>query len=321
MSGQSNPNTPTLRLGTRGSTLARAQSQLIIDSLLRQHRPVNIETQIFKTSGDQITDRPLHELGGKGLFVRELEQALLDHKVDFVVHSFKDVPITMPLVDQTNLIIAAVPQREDVRDVLISSTAKSIADLPQSAKIGTGSLRRKSQLLALRPDLQIENIRGNIDTRIRKQQAGEFDAIILAMAGLKRANLFDPATMHPIPLDDFLPDAGQGALALQCRRDDTKTQQFLAPLDHIPTRLCVALERTIVLYLKGDCFSPIAALAELIGETLRLRVSVGKKGGQPPILRGQAQASLSGANHAGQTVAQTVLKDLSDRNVHSHLHG
>ncbi|HEV8605943.1 MAG TPA: hydroxymethylbilane synthase [Tepidisphaeraceae bacterium] len=318
MSGQSNPNAPTLRLGTRGSTLARAQSQLIIDSLLRQHRPVNIETQIFKTSGDQIADRPLHELGGKGLFVRELEQALLDKKVDLVVHSFKDVPVTMPLVDQSNLIITAVPQREDVHDVLISTSAKSIADLPPNAKIGTGSLRRKCQLLALRPDLQIENIRGNIDTRIHKQRDGEFDAIILALAGLKRANLFDPSTMHPIPLDDFLPDAGQGALALQCRRDDSRTQQFLAPLDDPFSRVCVSLERHIVLLLNGDCFSPIAALAELIGTGLRLRVAVGRRGGELPILRGQAQAPLSGAS---ATIIKTVLNQLSDQNVHSHLHG
>jgi len=206
----------TLRLGTRGSTLALAQSNLIIDSLKRLHPTLRIDITTFKTSGDQIADRPLHELGGKGLFVRELEQALLDRKVDFVVHSFKDVPVTMPLVEQTNLIIAAVPPREDVRDVLISTRGTSIKELPPNAKIGTGSLRRRCQLLALRPDLKIENIRGNIDTRIRKLQSGDFDAIILALAGLKRANLFDATFMHPIPLDDFLPDAGQGALAIQC---------------------------------------------------------------------------------------------------------
>src|SRR5438445_5976687 len=145
--------TLSLRLGTRGSTLALAQSQLIIDSLQRLHPNLRIDVTTFKTSGDQIADRPLHELGGKGLFVRELEQAILDHKADFVVHSFKDVPVTMPLVEQSNLIIAAVPPREDVRDALISIRAKSIADLPPNARIGTGSLRRRLHLLALRPDL------------------------------------------------------------------------------------------------------------------------------------------------------------------------
>src|SRR3954471_20957279 len=148
----------TLRLGTRGSTLALAQSQLIANALKQIPPPLTITLTTFKTSGDQIADRPLHELGGKGLFVRELEQALLDHKVDFVVHSFKDVPVTMPLVGQTNLIIAAVPMREDVRDVVISTQFKSIQDLPKAAKIGTGSLRRRCQLLAIRPDLRIESI-------------------------------------------------------------------------------------------------------------------------------------------------------------------
>src|SRR3954452_17474953 len=175
MSGQTST---TLRLGTGGSTLALAQSQLIVNELQRLHPNLTITLTTFKTSGDQIADRPLHELGGKGLFVRELEQALLDHKVDFVVHSFKDVPVTMPLVEQTNLIIAAVPLREDVRDVLISTKSKSIQALPKDSKIGTGSLRRRCQLLALRPDLKIETIRGNIDTRIRKLRDGQFDAII-----------------------------------------------------------------------------------------------------------------------------------------------
>lgn len=314
MSGQSNT---TLRLGTRGSTLALAQSQLIIDELKHHHPGLQIQTQIFKTSGDQIADRPLHEVGGKGLFVRELEMALLRGEVDLVIHSFKDVPITMPLVEQENLFIAAVPQREDVHDVLICKSARSIQDLPRNAKIGTGSLRRKCQLLALRPDLKIENIRGNIDTRIRKLQSGEFDAIILAMAGLKRANLFDPTFMHPIPLDDFLPDAGQAALAVQCRRDDRRIIEILSPLDHPPTRQCVDLERAIVQGLSGDCFSPIGTLAEVMGPQIRLRVAVGRRGGDLPILKGQSQAPLATA----QTAVATVLNHLSDQNVHSHLHG
>jgi hydroxymethylbilane synthase len=213
--------------------------------------------------------------------------------------------------------IAAVPEREDVRDVLISTRAKSIQDLPPNAKIGTGSLRRRCQLLALRPDLKIENIRGNIDTRIRKLKSGDFDAIILALAGLKRANLFDPTFMYPIALDDFLPDAGQGALAIQCRRDDAPTQQLLSHLDHPPTRQCVDLERAIVQGLRGDCFSPIGTLAELIGQTIHLRVAVGRRGGGLPVLKGQSQAPVS----APQTAVQTLFKHLSDQNVQSHLHG
>jgi hydroxymethylbilane synthase len=313
MSGQTST---TLRLGTRGSTLALAQSNLIINALKRLHPSLNITLTTFKTSGDQIADRPLHELGGKGLFVRELEQALLDHKVDFVVHSFKDVPVTMPLVEQTNLIIAAVPQREDVRDVLISMKSRSIQELPSNSKIGTGSLRRRCQLLALRPDLKIESIRGNIDTRIRKLKSGEFDAIILALAGLKRANLFDPSFMHPLPVDDFLPDAGQGALAIQCRRDDPTTQKLLEPLDHPPTRQCVDLERALVAALHGDCFSPIGTLADLVDGQIQLRAAVGRRGGELPVLKGRATAPISTPKPA----LQTLLNYLSDQNVQSHLH-
>src|SRR3954469_3456163 len=175
-----------LRLGTRGSLLARSQSQMIADELMRLHPGLRVELIIIKTSGDQVQDKPLADIGGKGLFTKELEQALLDRHVDFAVHSFKDVPVTMPLVDQADLIIAAVPKREVPFDALISLKAKSIADLPQGAKIGTGSLRRRAQLLELRPDLVIENIRGNVDTRVRKMKSGEFDAVILAVAGLRR---------------------------------------------------------------------------------------------------------------------------------------
>jgi hydroxymethylbilane synthase len=223
----------------------------------------------------------------------------------------------MPLVEQSNLIIAAVPPREDVRDVLISTSARSIQDLKPNTKIGTGSLRRRCQLLAVRPDLKIESIRGNIDTRVRKLESGDFDAIILALAGLKRANLFDPSFMHPLPLDEFLPDAGQGALALQCRRNDLTTEQLITPLDHPPTRQCVELERALVAGLSGDCFSPIAALAEHVVEQIHLRGAVGRRGGQVPILKGQSQAPISSA----QSAVQTLLNHLSDQNVHSHLHG
>ncbi len=307
----------TLRLGTRGSALALAQSHLIVDQLNRLHPQLTITLTTFKTSGDQIADRPLHELGGKGLFVRELEQALLDDKVDFVVHSFKDVPVTMLLVEQTNLTIAAVPQREDVRDVLVSTRAKSLSELPPNSKIGTGSLRRRCQLLAIRPDLKIDNIRGNIDTRIRKLKSGDFEAIILALAGLKRAKLFDAAFMHALPPDDFLPDAGQGALAIQCRRDDTATQTWLKSLDHPPTRQCVDLERALVAGLSGDCFSPIGTLAELMGDRVRLRAAVGRRGGELPILKASATALIS----SSKTVVEHVLKYLSDQNVQKHLHG
>src|SRR3954471_1277449 len=158
----------TLRLGTRGSLLARTQSQLVASDLEKRHKGLAVELVIIKTSADQIQDKPLHEFGGKGLFTKELEQALLRNDVDVCVHSFKDVPVTQPLVDQADLIIAAVPEREDPHDVLVSMTAKRIDDLPQGARVGTGSFRRRCQLLAVRPDLKIELLRGNIDTRLKK---------------------------------------------------------------------------------------------------------------------------------------------------------
>src|SRR5687768_18563534 len=168
---------PTLRLGTRGSLLARTQSMLVADALERAHLGLKIEMHIVKTTGDQITDRPLHEAGGKGLFTKELEQALLAGEIDFAVHSYKDVPVTMPLVDQADLVIAAVPTREDPRDVLVSRKAKRLADLPPGARVGTGSLRRACQIVHARPDVVIEPVRGNIDTRLRKLTEGHYDAI------------------------------------------------------------------------------------------------------------------------------------------------
>src|SRR5687767_8367811 len=157
-----------LKLASRASLLAKTQSRLVADALERLHPGLHVELILLKTTGDQITDRPLHDAGGKGLFTREIELALLRDEIDFAVHSYKDVPVTMPLVDQSDLVMAATPQREDPRDVLISPAAKSIADLPQGAKVGTGSLRRQCQLLAARPDLNVQLIRGNVDTRLRK---------------------------------------------------------------------------------------------------------------------------------------------------------
>ena len=307
----------TLRLGTRGSMLAKIQSGQVADELEKRHPGLSVELCIIKTTGDQIVDRPLSEAGGKGLFVKELERALLDGQVEFAVHSFKDVPVTMPLVEQENLIVAAVPMREDARDLLISTKAKTLADLPPGARVGTGSLRRQSQLLAVRPDLHIEGIRGNIDTRLRKLQDGEFDAIILAMAGIKRAGLFDTEIMTPIDPADLLPAAGQGALSLQCRNDDDRTRELLSVLDDPTTAACVLAEREIVRLLDGDCFSPIGAFARIADGQLVLRVAVGRRGGELPLLR----AIATGPADQPEAVAQEAHKQLSDQGVAAHLHG
>jgi hydroxymethylbilane synthase len=292
------------------------QSQWVADALEKAHPNLTVELVLIKTTGDRITDRPLHEAGGKGLFTKELEQALLAGEVDMAVHSYKDVPVTMPLVEQANLIIAAVPPREDPRDVLVAATAKRIADLPHGAKVGTGSLRRRCQILALRPDLSVELIRGNIDTRLRKQREGQYDAVLLAFAGLRRSALFDGGDMTPLEPEELLPAAGQGALALQCRRDDARTRQLLAALHSPNDALCVDLERGVVQALEGDCHSPIAALATLADNQLILRAAVGGKGGQPPLLHAAAHGTAD--NPSAQL--QSVIASLESQNVRAFLH-
>ena len=299
-----------LRLGTRGSLLARAQSGMVARRLEERHPGLKVELVLFRTSGDQIADRPLHEFGGKGLFTKELEQALLAGSIDFAVHSFKDVPVTMPLVEQDELIIAAVPEREDARDALISAGGLTIAQLPQGARVGTGSLRRRCQLLSLRSDLRIEPVRGNIDTRLRKCFSGEYDAIVLAMAGLKRAGMFDAAKMKPIDPSELLSAPGQGALALQCRRDDQRTREFLAALNDPVSSSCVSAEREVVRLLEGDCHSPIAALAEHADGSMKLRACVGGRDGTPPVISafdaGQVQDPIALANAVHSKLARST---------------
>jgi hydroxymethylbilane synthase len=265
-----------------------------------------------------ITDKPLYELGGKGLFTKELEQALLSGSIDFAVHSLKDVPVTMPLVDQGNLVIAAIPQREDPRDVLVCQTGSSLGELPRGAKVGTGSLRRRCQILARRPDVIVEGIRGNIDTRVKKLQSNAFDAVVLALAGTRRAGIFDSKFMHPIEPAELLPAPGQGALALQCRRNDQSTIQTLASIDDHITRACVSAERELVRLLQCDCHSPVAALAETSDETaMILNAVVGGRDGRPPIVTASAAGSLADPTH----LAQIVFAKLEAQNVRSFLHG
>jgi hydroxymethylbilane synthase len=305
-----------LRLGTRGSLLAQAQSRMIAAELERVHSGLAVELIVVRTSGDAITDRPLHEMGGKGLFTKELEQQLLSGAIDFAVHSFKDVPVTMPLVDQSNLVIAATPNREDPRDLFVSESAKGIKELPIGSRIATGSLRRRSQLLALRPDLQVEPIRGNVDTRLRKLRAGEYQAVVLALAGVRRAMLFDPELMYPIDRTEMIPAPAQGCLALQCRADDSTTRQFLAAVNDAQTQQCVTAERELVRLLDGDCTSPIAALAQTSHGRIEMYAAVGAKGGTPPVLHAEADEAVG--NPLG--LAQRIFEILQQGNVNDLLH-
>jgi hydroxymethylbilane synthase len=288
--------------------LARMQSQMVADQLEKLHSDLSVQLVIVSTTGDRIQNKPLADAGGKGLFTKELEQALLRNEVDFAVHSFKDVPVTMPLVDTSDLVLAAVPEREDPRDVLISLKATRIIDLPTGATVGTSSFRRRAQVLAARPDLQMEDFRGNIDTRIRKLVEGQVDATVLAMAGLKRSGLFDQTKMRSIEINQMIPASAQGALAIQCRRDDKSTLARLEMLNDSDTARCVSLERGLVMKLNGDCHSPIGALAEIENGRVRLKAMVAARDGFPPVVRAEEIASIDECSELVEKVYQTLVK-------------
>jgi hydroxymethylbilane synthase len=262
-----------LRLGTRGSPLALAQSRWVQGLLLKawpELGPAGVEITVIKTTGDRIQDRPLSEVGNKGLFTKELEEALLARTIDFAVHSMKDVPTVLP----DGLGIACVLLREDPRDALISVKAKRLADLPNGASVGTASLRRGAQLLHRRPDLKVQNLRGNVDTRIKKVTSGALDATFLALAGLRRLGLAHHASAIMEP-DEMLPAVAQGAVCIECRAGDDTVRQYLAPLEHRASVICVTAERALLAALDGSCRTPIAALAELDAvDRLTLRAAI-----------------------------------------------
>jgi hydroxymethylbilane synthase len=266
-----------LRLGTRGSKLALVQTGLVRDALARAlpelAAPDAIEIVTIKTTGDAIQDRPLSEAGGKGLFVKEIEEALLSRRIDIAVHSMKDMPTAQP----PGLVIAAFLPREDARDVLIAGEASRIADLKPGAVVGTAALRRRAQLLHRRPDLQIVNLRGNVETRLAKRTAGVVEATLLALAGLKRLGMAHVGT--PVPEDEMLPAVGQGAVCIECRADDAKVRAWLAAIDHRPTATCVAAEHAMLVVLDGSCRTPIAGHAILAADGLHLRGLIVKPDG------------------------------------------
>jgi hydroxymethylbilane synthase len=268
-----------LRLGTRGSPLALAQGGEIERRLMAAHpalrEPGAILRVMIRTSGDRFLDRPLAELGGKGLFTREIEEALLARQIDLAVHSMKDMPTVLP----DGLAIVCVPPREDPRDVLIANGARGIAGLAAGARVGTASLRRQAQLLARRPDLRIEMLRGNVETRVRKVRDGAVDATLLALAGLRRLGAARHADGVLEP-DEMLPAVGQGALAIEARADDGALRALLAPLDDAGAAVCTAAERALLAVLDGSCRTPIAALAELQGSELYFRALIATPDGR-----------------------------------------
>jgi hydroxymethylbilane synthase len=257
---------PVLRLGTRGSPLALVQARLVATALRDAHGwgPELIEIEPIATSGDQLRDRPISEMGGKALWTKELDLALIEGRIDFAVHSMKDVETIRP----PELAIAAMLERADVCDRLVG--APSLAALPEGARVGTSSPRRAAQLLARRPDLVIAPFRGNVETRLRKIQMGEVDATLLAAAGLDRLGRSDCGIL----LDDFLPAPAQGAIGIEVRSSDRRVRALIAAIDHRPTHACVAAERRLLEGLGGSCRSPVAALATIDGDEIHLRAEI-----------------------------------------------
>jgi hydroxymethylbilane synthase len=257
-----------LRIGTRGSPLALAQARLVQSHIAAAHRldAARLPLEIIRTSGDIIRDRPLSEVGGKGLFTKEIEEALLAGVIDLAVHSAKDVPTVLP----SGLALIAALAREDPRDVLISRRATSFAELPAGAVVGTASLRRQALVKRLRPDLAVVNFRGNVETRLRKLDVGEVDATLLALAGLKRLGLADAATAV-LPVDEFLPAVGQGIITLEARADDVRVRALVAAIDHADSFAALAAERAFLAVLDGSCRTPLAGHAAVAEGELSFR--------------------------------------------------
>ncbi len=258
-------STALLRIGTRGSPLALAQAHMVRTALAAQN-VTDVAIEVIRTSGDRIQDRALSEAGGKGLFTKEIEEALLAGTIDFAVHSAKDMPTVLP----DGLMLAACLPREDVRDAFISRKAASLHDLPIGAVVGTASLRRQAMVKRLRPDVSTVVLRGNVETRLRKLEAGEVDATLLALAGLKRLGLADKATAL-LDEQEFLPAVGQGAIVIEARVDDARTRDLLAKIDHADTSTALACERAFLAVLDGSCRTPIAGHATLDGDTISFR--------------------------------------------------
>lgn len=259
------PSPAPVRVGTRGSRLALWQADAVAAKLAAVHTGLDVQRIVVKTVGDRILDTPLSKIGDKGLFTKELEAALQQGEIDLAVHSLKDLPTKLP----EGLVIGAILERDDPRDVLVSRSGKTLADLPPGAKIGTSSLRRRAQILARRPDLHVEDLRGNVPTRIEKLERGEYDAIVLARAGVVRLGLA-PKITESIDPSVLLPAVGQGAIAVEVRGGDARMLALIAALDHPQTRLAVAAERALLARLEGGCQVPIGALATLEGSRLTL---------------------------------------------------
>jgi hydroxymethylbilane synthase len=292
----------TIRIATRKSPLAMWQAEHVAAELKKAHPELQVELLGMSTQGDKILDTPLAKIGGKGLFIKELEQGMLDDQADIAVHSMKDVPVELP----AGLHLAAILQREDPRDAFVSNEYDDFNQLPAGARVGTSSLRRQCQLLEIRPDLVIKSLRGNVNTRLRKLDEGEYDAIILASAGLIRLG-FEARIRAKIGPEQSLPAIGQGAVGIECRSDDAAINALLAPLHHAETASCVLAERAMNHRLNGGCQVPIAGYAMLESGHLWLRGLVGEPDGSR-IIRGEVEGASDEAEVMGIGLAERLLE-------------
>jgi hydroxymethylbilane synthase len=291
----------TLIIGSRGSKLALFQANWVKSQLESHYPRIEVRVEIIKTSGDVFLDSPLSQIGGKGLFTKEIEEALLASKIDLAVHSLKDLPTVLP----DGLCLAAVSQREDVRDAFVSNQFDRLAELPLGACVGTSSLRRQSQVLALRNDLDIRNLRGNLETRLHKLDQGQYDAILLACAGLNRLG-FGNRIRERIPVEQICPAIGQGALGMEARSRDVPTLEKLRCLDHRETHITVTAERALLRRLGGGCRVPIAGHAWIQDERLQMLSVVASVNGQH-VVRARDSASLEDAEQLGSRLAESLL--------------
>lgn len=291
----------TLRIATRQSRLALWQAEHVAAQLRERHPDVNVVLVPMTTQGDRVLDRPLAQVGGKGLFIKELEIAMTENRADIAVHSMKDVPSELP----PGMTIAAMLPRADARDAFVSQRYANFQLLPHGARVGTSSLRRQCQLKSARPDLEIIPLRGNVDTRLRKLDEGQYDAIILATAGLVRLGLGHRITHH-IDFDHSLPAVGQGIVGVECRADDEYSIGLVRVLDDAASRHCCEAERAFALRLQGSCQSPIAGYAELHGAELTLRGVVGSEDGGT-LYRGSAKGSMADPQSVGVHLADRLL--------------
>jgi len=304
-----------IRIGTRGSALALWQAEWVKSEIEKRYPGMTVTLTKIKTTGDKILDVPLAKVGGKGLFVKEIEEAMLANEIDIAVHSMKDVPTFFP----DGLHLACITKREDPRDALLSRNKVKFKDLPKGANVGTSSLRRQAQLMNVRPDFVIHQLRGNVDTRLRKLKEGQYDAIILAAAGVKRLGLAENVTEYIEP-GVSLPAIGQGALGIECRVDDRELNDLIAFFNHADSRTCVTGERALLRRLEGGCQVPIACYGQMVDGKLQLTGLVGSVDGKR-IIKDSIEGAPDKAEKLGVTLAEKLLTQGADvilREVYGH---